>query len=275
MSRKTITVKYGVEMKEPRRLPTWLKMLLIIALVVGGIYLLYHFVVWVLTPTEEDIKLMEATPTKRIITPSPTESASPTPTVRPSPTIYPDMSYELMMTSQNGEHVKGWVNIPGLGLDSVITQWEDNEYFKEKDFNLNDSSYGCTYFDYRTDFSYIMDAGNIVVYGYNNLGGRQLKKLVKYVQEDYFDRYRLIVLETLYGRYNFKVFSVHIEEDDSEYVMPVGEKEKKDFIDKVTGMSMFEAEDLPEEDGVILTFSVDVESEKGTRLLVHAFLESY
>ena len=275
MSRKTITVKYGIEMKEPRRFPPWLKMLVIMASVVGVIFLLYHFVVWILAPTEEDIKLMESSPTKRTITPSPEASASPTPTARPSPTIYPDMSYELMVTSQNGWHVKGWAYIPGLGLDTVIAQWGDNEYFKDKTFNLNDSSDGCAYFDYRTDVSYIMDAGNIVVYGFNNIGGQQLKKIVKYAQEDYFKEYTLIVLETLYGKYNFRLFSVHIEDDDSEYVMPVSDKDKKEFIDKITEASMFVSEDFPEEDSVILTFSTDVESGKGSRLLIHAFLESY
>jgi SrtB family sortase len=180
-----------------------------------------------------------------------------------------------MVTSQNGEHVKGWAYIPGLGLDTVVVQWGDNEYFKDKSFTLDDSSYGCTYFDYRTDISYILDAGNIVVYGFNNIGGQHLKKIVKYAQEDYFKEYTLIELETLYGKYNFRLFSVHIEEDDSEYVMPVSDKEKKDFIDLIVEKSMFEADDLPEDDSVILTFSTDVESAKGERLLVHAFLDNY
>jgi hypothetical protein len=276
MSRKTITAKYGIEMKEPRRIPAWLKMLIIIALVVLGIYLSYHFVVWVLAPTEEDIKLMEATPTERVITPSPTEQVTPTPTPRPSPAINPDMSYDLMMASQIGEHVKGWVEIPGLGLDTVVVQWEDNEYFKEADINLNDGRVsGAVYFDYRSDFSYILDAGHIVIYGHNNLGGGQLKSMVQYVQKGKMNYYQTIVLETLYGRYNFRPFSVHIEDDDSPYVIPVNIEDKKEFINMLMEATMFVPDEFPQEDSVILTFSIDVESEKGSRLLIHAFLNDY
>ncbi len=272
MARKTITVKYGVQMKEPRRFPSWLKMLLVIGLIAVGIYSLYSFVVWVLTPTPEDILIAEATPIK-IHTSTPRVTISATPTVRPKPTINPDMSYELMSVTQNGDHIKAWVNIPGLGLDTVIVQWKDNYYFRDVDATLNTNSYGAVYFDYRSDINYIMDSGNIVIYGYNNLGGRQLKSIVKYVNEEYFGFNTLIVLETIYGKFNFRLFSVHIEEDDAPYVKPIEDSEKKEFIDELLEKTMFVPDNFPQEDSVILTFSTDVESAKGTRLLVHAFLE--
>ena len=274
MARKTITVKYGVEMKEPRRIPPWLKMLVIIAVVVGGIYSAYYFVVWVLTPTEEDVILANSTPTV-LVTPSVTVTVSPTPTIRVSPTINPAMSNELLNATQSGDHIKGWVYIPGLGLDTVIAQWRDNYYFMDSDINLNTNSYGAVYLDYQSDISYIMDAGNIVIYGYNNLGGRQLKSIVKYVNEEYFNKNSLVVFETIYGTFNFRIFSVHIEDEDDQYVKPISESEKKEFIDKLVESSMFVADYVPNSDSVILTFSTDVESANGTRFLVHAYLEDY
>lgn len=272
MSRKTITVKYGIQMKEPRRFPPWFKMLFILALIGGGIYLFYHFVLWVLAPTEEDIELMKATPTV-YTTAAPTVSVSSTPTVRPSPTINPELSYELMSAAQSSEYTKGWVNIPGLGLDTVIVQAANNEYFKEFDINLNSGGYGAVYFDSASDVSYIFDAGHIVIYGYNNIGGRQLKSIAKYAREDIFNYNTLVVLETLYGKYHFRLFSVHIEDDDTPYVAAISAKEKKEFINTLLEKTMFIPDDFPEDDSVILTFSIDVESAKGTRLLVHAFLE--
>ncbi len=273
MPRKTIKVKYGVEMYEPRRIPPWLKLLGVIAVIVGGLYGFYSFIVWIFAPTEEDMQMIEATPYVVTATPSPTEVITPTPTVRPSPTINPDMSYDLMNVVPAGEHVKAWVYIPGLGLDTVVLQWKDNYYFQLYDLNLNSNDYGSVYFDYRSDFSYIREAGNIVIYGYNNIGGRQLKSLTKYAQEEYFDYNTLIVLETLYGKYDFRLFSVHIEDDDEEYTSPVAQDSKREFIDLLLEKSMFDSEYVPTSDCVILTFSIDVESSNGNRMLIHAFYE--
>ncbi len=260
-------------MNEPRRIPPWLKLLGVLAVIVGVLYGGYYFIVWIFAPTEEDIQMIEATPYVVTATPSPTEVITPTPTVRPSPTLNPEMSYDLQNVLPAGEHVKAWVYIPGLGLDTAVLQWKDNYYFQLYDLHLNSNDYGSVYFDYRSDYSYMREAGNIVIYGYNNIGGRQLKDLAKYARQEYFDRNTLIVLETLYGKYDFRLLSVHIEEDDEEYVQPITQDEKMDFIDLIVEKSMFESEYVPTSDSVILTFSFDVESAKGKRMLVHAFYD--
>ena len=271
MARKTIKLKYGIELKEPRRFPPWLKMLLVIAVVVVGIYVMRHFVIWVLAPTEEEIAVMNATPTPFV--PTPTASPTATPTPRPSPTLNQDLSYELSSTRQYGDHVKGWIDIPGLGVNIVVVQWRDNQYFKDHDFTLNANMDGAVYLDTECDLGYIEEESNIVIYGYNNLGGHQLKNIVKYVHEDNFDYSTLIMFETIYGKYNFRLFSVHIEQDDADYIAPVSSKDRRDFIQTLVDKSMFEPEYTPPADAVLLTFTTDVESSSGTRFLVHAYLE--
>ena len=132
---------------------------------------------------------------------------------------------------------------------------------------------GSVYMDYRSNVSYIMDAGNIVIYGFNNLGGQQLKNLLKYIHEDYFRSNNVIVFETLYGEYSFKLFSVHIEDDDSDYIVRTESRaEKAELIELMMQSSLFTVDEIPDSETVILTFSVDVKSESGTRFLVHAYL---
>lgn len=271
MQRKTVTLKYGLQMKEPRRLPPWLKMLVTLGVLAISIVAIYNFVIWILAPTEEDIIEQLATPTAIPTTPTPT--IAPTSTPRPTPTVNPNQSYELSRLSQNNDMVKAWITIPGIGLDTAIMQGEDNEYFLDHDNLLNNNPSGAIFFDYRSNINYMMDAGHVVIYGYNEKGGRQLKNLLRYKYKDYFKNNTLVVVETIYGKFNFRVFSVHKVTDDKDFTEPIKAKKMEEFINNCVTESMFEPKDIPDSDSIVLTFSTDIDDDEGDRFLVHAYLE--
>jgi SrtB family sortase len=258
-------------MKEPRRLPPWLKMLVMLGILTLSIVIVYNFVIWILAPTEEDIIEQLATPTAIPTTPTPT--VAPTSTPRPTPTINPNQSYELSTLSQNNDMVKGWITIPGIGIDTAIMQGEDNEYFLDHDNILNPNPSGAVFFDYRSDISFMHEAGHVVMYGYNLEGGRQLKRVLRYEYKDYFYNNSLIIMETIYGKFNFRVFSVHKLSDDKDYTEPVNEKKMGEFIETCVSESMFEPKEVPDSDSVILTISTDIDDDEVDRFLVHAYLE--
>lgn len=104
--------------------------------------------------------------------------------------------------------------------------------------------------------------------------GRQLKSLARYLYEDYFDNNSLIILETIYGKYNFRVFSVHKIDDDKEYIKQIKQKELAEFIQDCTKESIFPPKNTTPDDSVILTFTTDIDDYDGNRLLIHAYLES-
>lgn len=259
-------------MKEPRRFPPWLKMLLILGVIVAFLFGGYYFVIWIFTPTQEDLVQLSATP-YIIVTPSPT--IAPTPTVRPTPTIKADALYELMyFYNNNNQNAKAWINIPGVGLDTIVMQFKNNYYFLDHDINLNPNEYGAVFMDSRSKIDFIIEAGNVVVYGYNNQGGQQFKRLTQYLKADYFHNNSLVIMDTFYGTYNFRVFSVHIEGNDEVYINPIDAKKMPDFIGDCTQKSIFESKNIPGDNDIILTFTTDIEHTEGSRLLVHAYLEN-
>jgi hypothetical protein len=79
-------------------------------------------------------------------------------------------------------------------------------------------------------------------------------------------------METIYGKFNFRVFSVHKLTDDKEFTKPIKEKEMPEFIKKCVEESIFEPKEPPESDSV-LTISTDIDDDEGDRFLVHAYLE--
>ncbi len=258
-------------MKEPRRIPPWLKILAFIALIIGVIVMIYYLVIWILTPTEADIKELRATATPTYRKPKPTNVT--TPTMRPIPTINPNQSFELISLSKDNKYVKAWINIPGVGLDTVVMQAEDNEFFLNHDVILNENTDGAVFFDYQSDIIFIHDAGHIVIYGYNKIGGRDLSRLERYEFVDYFHNTAKIFLETLYGNYSFVVFSVHKVDDDKYYTKQLESNGKSEFIADCIKNSVFEPKNIPDDDSVIMTFSTDYDEINGNRLLVHAYLE--
>ena len=158
-------------------------------------------------------------------------------------------------------------------MDSVVMQFKNNTYYRDHDINQNPSDFGAVFLDYRSDISYIEEARHIVIYGYSKTGGQQLSRLLKYTKSNYFENNSLIILDTDYGTYQFRVFSVHTIDNDEAFTSPKEVNDMPQFIKDCIQNSIFEPSSTPKDYSVILTFSTESNDESEGRLLIHAYLE--
>ena len=152
-------------------------------------------------------------------------------------------------------------------------QFKNNYYFLDHDINLNPNEYGAVFIDSRNNIDFMIEAGHIIMYGYNKIGGKQFRRLTQYEKSQYFHNNNLVIMDTIYGTYYFRVFSVHKEDTDEEYTKILSSKEMMSFVNDCIENSMYVPKNIPEDNSVILTFTTDIDDEDGNRLLIHAYLE--
>lgn len=99
----------------------------------------------------------------------------------------------------------GWLNIPGTNLDVQVVQGKDNDYYLRRDFYGKSSRYGCPYMDYKNDPKYLDD--NTIIYGHHMTDGLIFSNLDKYKTLEGYKESPIIVYNTLYDTYYFKVFA--------------------------------------------------------------------
>ncbi len=121
----------------------------------------------------------------------------------------------------------GWIKIPGTSIDTVVVQNSgDNgrtgEYkYLKNDFYGEFTKYGNVFLDYRCG-KYTLSR-NTILYGHTTEDGQQVfYDLEKYEDPEFFKKNPIIVYETLYNTYKFKVFGIFATtinaSDDNGYV---------------------------------------------------------
>lgn len=123
------------------------------------------------------------------------------------------------------DDLRGWISIPGLGINLPIAQADNNSYYLKRDIYGKSTRYGVPFFDYRmTDFENLHR--NTVVYGHN----MRYDDLIFGMLENYrdikkgFEVAPVIECNTIYGDHTWFVYAVFItnseESDDNGYVLP-------------------------------------------------------
>ncbi len=141
------------------------------------------------------------------------------------------------------DDLRGWISIPGLGINLPIAQAENNSYYLKRDIYGKSTRYGVPFFDYRmTDFENLHR--NTVVYGHN----MRYDDLIFGMLENYrdikkgFEVAPVIECNTIYGDHTWFVYAVFItnseESDDNGYVLPynfidVGDAKFEDYIKEI------------------------------------------
>ncbi len=74
---------------------------------------------------------------------------------------------------------KAWIKITGTGVNNVIVQGEDNNYYLNHDFNGNESVSGTVYSSYLNTWDGKDD--NTILFGHNMMNGQFFSYLVHYV----------------------------------------------------------------------------------------------
>ena len=154
-----------------------------------------------------------------------------------SETSYPDgmlAKYSSLYDANND--LKGWISIPGFGINLPVAQGKDNDYYLKKDIYGKYTRYGVPFFDYRMSDFHNLHKNN-VIYGHNMRHDDLIFGMLEnYRDIEGFRQAPVIECNTIYGDHTWFVYAVFItnaeKEDDNGYVFPYNfiDLDKGNFI---------------------------------------------
>lgn len=151
--------------------------------------------------------------------------------------------YDQYKKEFNNNDIVGRLIINGLDIDNLLVQTTDNDYYLRR---LLDGTYnvmGSMFVDYRSD---IENGRQINIYGHNSdIYDLPFKKLLNYLDRDFFINNRKVTLETLNGTKTFEIFSVKVITDDIEHteILFDNDADFNEHIKKLRNNSLYDSLD--------------------------------
>lgn len=148
----------------------------------------------------------ETTP---ISTSAPAETTVPTQATVPpttAATVPPTEPREVLPRLQEqyekNPDLAGWLTIPGTRIDyPVMYSPDEPERYLHANFEVSYSFAGLPFIDAACD----PESGNRIVYAHNMLDGSMFRTLLKYQQQDFWQRNPVISFNTLYEEQEYEV----------------------------------------------------------------------
>lgn len=151
--------------------------------------------------------------------------------------------YDQYKKEFNNNDIVGRLIIDSLNIDELLVQTTDNDYYLRR---LLDGTYnvmGSMFVDYRSD---IENGRQINIYGHNSdIYDLPFRKLLNYLDRDFFLNNRKILLETLNGTKTFEIFSVKVITDDIEHteILFDNDADFNEHIMKLRNNSLYDSHD--------------------------------
>ena len=169
--------------------------------------------------------------------------------------------------------VVAWLKVNNTNIDYPIVQTLDNEYYLKYNLYREKDSNGWLFMDYDNNTTKIDD--NIIIYGHNRyLNGVMFGTLNKTLYKNWYTNKenQIIKFDTLYGSYQYKVFSIYIIPTTSDYLETNfdNSKDKINFLNMLKDRSIYDFNITLNENSKIITLST-CQSDT-TRLVLHAVL---
>ena len=189
-------------------------------------------------------------------------------------TVLPDYS---ALYAQNPD-TAGWLTIPDTGIDYVVVQGSDNDYYLRRDFYGNSDSNGTLFVDYRCDI--VNPTTNTIIYGHDMNSGMMFGTLSRYYEDvNFYRSHRTVNFSTIYEHRTYEIVAVCLSEvkyqDDSSYryynfIDAGNEAEWNAFVNNVRDLTLY-PEDLTLAPGdQVLTLSTCDDYKDNGRLFIVA-----
>lgn len=211
-----------------------------------------------------------------------TAAAVPEPTVQPAfeqPKVseepaphFPRDSFASVL--EINEDIVGRIGIDDLGINYLVTQGTDNDYYLHMGYDRKKNSNGAIFLDYRCNIDLDPLKGHYILYGHNMKNGSMFHNLMQYKYEKFFNEHRIIRFDTLYEDHEWEIFSAYIT-DTHFYYIDTAFKDDADwltFLQTVQGKSLFPTDTVLSADDVVLTLSTCTYEFDDARFVIHARL---
>ncbi len=102
--------------------------------------------------------------------------------INTTPVVNTPLKVNFDKLIEKNPDTKAWIKITGTGVNNVVVQGEDNDYYLKHDFNGNESPSGTVYSSYLNTWDGNDD--NTILFGHNMFNGEFFSYLVNYLPND-------------------------------------------------------------------------------------------
>ena len=163
-----------------------------------------------------------------------------------------DFKEELQETINNYQNpdIKGRLIIDGTGIDELIMQSSNNDYYLNHNEKKEYEALGSIILDYRTT----LDDKKVLVYGHSSIYRYvPFNELESYYDKDFYRKHKYIKVVTTEKIYTYEIFSVYVETDDFSYVnLKIDEDTYNKDLNKYKLRSLYDTGVEVEDDSDIL-----------------------
>ncbi len=175
-----------------------------------------------------------------------------------------------------------WLTIDDMNIEyPVMYSNKSKNYYLRKSFDKSYSISGVPFFDIRTPFNDDEENNSPrfnIIYGHNMRDGTMFSNLLKYENKEDLKKSDLVVLETKYNKYKYKIFTAirlkeYTKKADNVY-SKIEFKNKQDYdnyIQNIVKDSVISSQDMPSYPSDILMLSTCSRHTKRGRLAVLAY----
>ncbi len=181
----------------------------------------------------------------------------------------------LSTYKERNEDVCGYISVPAVGIDYVVVQGEDNDFYLNHNYKGEPLVVGSIYMDYRCAEN-LNENRNTILYGHNiETPGIMFHGVTDFYDAEIFENER-IYLYTMDGVFVYRTFAVYDTRPNSGYIRTSFDTDEAfaDFLSEMQKRSdVKNAIDLTNVQN-ILTLSTCTNYNNG-RYALHAYLEEY
>lgn len=185
-----------------------------------------------------------------------------------------DLNSEIKALNATYEDAIGWLKIPGTVIDYPIFHSVDNDRYLRHDRDNNFAMWGELFLDYRCDIKDIGKRSNLIIYGHNSESNDNFTPLVNYKRQEFYNSHRQIEYSTIYGNYNWEIFSVYVTDSNDFYIKTVfnSDEEFLNFFNDRKNRSIYQTDIKISSSDTVLTLSTCDYTKTEGRLVIHAKL---
>lgn len=165
---------------------------------------------------------------------------------------------------------KLWIKVDKTNIDYPVVQTTNNDYYLKYDFYNKPSDSGCIFMDHRDN----PKSQNIILYGHNMRNKTMFNNLLKFKDQDFFDKNNKIRVFKDNKEYIYEVFSVYTTDSKYDYLITNfnNPNEFKNYINNIKNKSLFKSNIKVNSNDKIITLSTCSYEFDDARTVVHAKL---
>lgn len=161
------------------------------------------------------------------------------------------------------EDIVGWLEIEDTDISYPVFQGTDNSYYMTHNYKKEKSRNGSIFLD--KDYDWNIKSNNLLMYGHNLNNGKMFQDLLKYKDEDYYKKHKIIRFTTDNEDNEYEIMAVfksrvYYKSEKNvfryyQFINPKSEKEYNEFVENSKKASLYDTKVDSEYGDELITLS--------------------